>query len=174
MLVFYALSRQRDFPMDLSSLHLQSYPETKVEIRWINEKKGHGIVAKSGIPKDTVIIEEDPIISCQFPFNAHFFPACGFCMKSLEQRERMLQRLSGRSDTIQLPAHGFKEDIRQPVYCDVCNEENQYCDEVCKQRAWRDFHRFTCTGGRDEHPIYALIEYWKYAELNRYPVFTTL
>ncbi|CAK1555209.1 unnamed protein product [Leptosia nina] len=131
------------------------------EVRITNGKKGKGLFAKKIFNEGDVILEEDPLVSCQFAWNvAYRYLACDHCMKPLETPEHNVRRLAAKPD-IALPyADHFEEELMTVTSCDQCRI--LYCSEDCKEKAKINYHRLLCYDQTDAgHPIHILLEAWK-------------
>ncbi|ORX55926.1 SET domain-containing protein [Piromyces finnis] len=136
---------------------------SNVEVSWISNEKERGLKAlKDFVPEEEIFIEE-PIVSCQFLYNRQYFPGCSYCMKSLEEPENMLQRLSGSAEIPNLPfIFEYKEKYPQGDVYTNDNGLEVYCSEECKEKAYKEFQNLLDVDGRDpEHPLLKLEELWK-------------
>lgn len=134
-----------------------------IKVQLINAEKRFGIVADSDFDSDAVIFNENPIVSSQFLYNKDFFPACSYCLRSLESPDEMLRRLSGSSATPSLPFLDEYSHLKGTfTTCDSCNET--YCNEECLKNAWNDHHRILCVGRCSPNKAKALLDindFWK-------------
>ncbi|CAK1585579.1 unnamed protein product [Parnassius mnemosyne] len=131
------------------------------EIRTSNSKKGKGLFATKKYDVGDVILEEDPLVSCQFAWNAAYrYLACDYCMRPLETPEQNVRRLSCKPDIVLPHASCFDINLENVTTCDQCGI--LYCSEDCKQRAYEAFHRTLCYDTSDaQHPVMVLLETWK-------------
>ncbi|XP_050678963.1 histone-lysine N-trimethyltransferase SMYD5 isoform X1 [Leptidea sinapis] len=134
---------------------------TGYEVRNTNGKKGKGLFAIKQFNKGDVILEEDPLVSCQFAWNAAYrYMACDYCMRPLETPEQNVRRLAAKPDIVLPHAGNFEADLMNVNSCGQC--ESLYCCEDCKQRAYNSYHRLLCYDQADaRHPIHILLEAWK-------------
>ncbi|CAH2003454.1 unnamed protein product [Acanthoscelides obtectus] len=138
--------------------------DSKVEVRIVDESKGKGLYAKEKITKDSVILEEDPLVSCQFSWNAAYgYKACDNCLRPLETALENAQRLTaGQVEEMPYP-ECCTTDKSKIVSCPDCGVE--YCSEICQTEALNQHHRVLClqTTERnvDIHPLLKLEETWK-------------
>ncbi|XP_065352893.1 histone-lysine N-trimethyltransferase SMYD5 [Cloeon dipterum] len=126
-------------------------------------QKGKGLVATADFLEGSTIFEEDPIVCCQFPWNATCkYRACDYCMRALETAEENIRRLLNNPDII-IPNHECcTTDKSSHTECDLCGTE--YCSQECLQRAMAEYHQVLCmrTKSRDgSHPIEIINETWK-------------
>ncbi|XP_013141688.1 PREDICTED: SET and MYND domain-containing protein 5 [Papilio polytes] len=131
------------------------------EIRTSNSKKGKGLFATKKFDKGDIILEEDPLVSCQFAWNAAYrYLACDYCMRPLETPEQNVRRLSCKPDIVLPHANCFDINLENVATCDQCG--TLYCGEECRQRAFDTYHRSLCYDTTDaQHPIMVLLETWK-------------
>lgn len=125
------------------------------EIKRINEIKEYGVVSVQDIEEGDIIMEEIPLVSSQYLYNADFFPACGNCLKSIELPSQMLSRLSGQLiDAFQ------NEEVEDKVFCKCGNVF--YCSLECQSS---DFtHEFLCASKipSNKYSTYmTAVELWK-------------
>ncbi|KAJ8716760.1 hypothetical protein PYW07_003387 [Mythimna separata] len=131
------------------------------EIRTSNSKKGKGLFATKKYDQGDVILEEDPLVSCQFAWNAAYrYLACDYCMRPLETPEQNVRRLSCKPDIVLPHSDIFEINIESITNCDQCG--TLYCSEGCRQNAYVKYHRVLCHDSSDaQHPIVVLLETWK-------------
>ncbi|KAJ8723213.1 hypothetical protein PYW08_003125 [Mythimna loreyi] len=131
------------------------------EIRTSNSKKGKGLFATKKYDQGDVILEEDPLVSCQFAWNAAYrYLACDYCMRPLETPEQNVRRLSCKPDIVLPHSDIFEINIDSITNCDQCGV--LYCSEACRQNAYVKYHRILCHDSSDaQHPIVVLLETWK-------------
>lgn len=134
-----------------------------VEIKTTDAKKGRGLFAKKLFKAGDVILDETPLVSCQFAWNELYkYKACEYCLRSLETAEGMAQRLT-ENPSLVLP-HPECCEVKQEliVTCSQCGVI--YCCEDCREKAWNCYHKCLCTGpARDDpdHPVNRLMEVWR-------------
>ncbi|KAG6454293.1 hypothetical protein O3G_MSEX008624 [Manduca sexta] len=131
------------------------------EIKITNSNKGKGLFATKKYDPGDIILEEDPIVSCQFAWNAAYrYLACDHCMRPLETPERNVRRLSCKSDIVLPHADCVEMNLDEATGCDDC--EALYCSEFCKQQAYVTYHRSMCHDSLDAlHPMTVVLEEWK-------------
>lgn len=131
------------------------------EVRTSNNKKGKALFATKMYNKGDVILEEDPLVSCQFAWNAAYrYLACDHCMTPLETPEQNVQRLSCKPDIILPHSDCYETNVGNIMNCDNCGV--LYCSEGCKQKALVTYHALLChDSSNTQHPIVVLLEAWK-------------
>ncbi|XP_030767484.1 SET and MYND domain-containing protein 5 [Sitophilus oryzae] len=135
----------------------------KVNIQLIDELKGKGIVALENFRKGSLIFEEDPIVACQFSWNAACkYEACNHCLKPLETAEENVRRLTGNTNLV-LPypecSTISKSGIVQCVSCGT-----KYCSQQCQVESLNQYHKVLCFNTLERnngHPLEQLEETWK-------------
>lgn len=125
--------------------------------------KGKCLFAEVDISKGTVIFEEEPLVSCQFPWNASCkYRACNHCLRPLETAEENARRLTGNK-SLELPYQECcKTEKHLHTTCPTCGVE--YCSENCRVQAFEQYHKVLClqTFERNNvHPLEQLEETWK-------------
>ncbi|XP_076250614.1 SET and MYND domain containing, class 5 isoform X1 [Rhynchophorus ferrugineus] len=134
-----------------------------IEVRLIDNSKGKGIFATSYIPQGSILFEEEPLVACQFSWNATCkYEACDHCLRPLETAQDNVRRLTGIS-SLELPypdcCETKKEDI---TFCNLCAVK--YCSELCRVQAFNQYHKVLCiqTSYRNNvHPLEQLEDAWK-------------
>ncbi|XP_061714524.1 histone-lysine N-trimethyltransferase SMYD5 isoform X2 [Cydia pomonella] len=108
-----------------------------------------------------IILEEDPLVSCQFAWNAAYkYIACDHCMRPLETPEQNVRRLSANPDMVLPHPDCYDLCLDNITSCDQCGA--YYCSESCQQQAYAKYHRTICYDTNDlQHPIAVLLEAWK-------------
>ncbi|XP_053604845.1 histone-lysine N-trimethyltransferase SMYD5 [Plodia interpunctella] len=131
------------------------------EIRPSSSKKGKGLFATKQYNQGDVILEEDPLVSCQFAWNAAYrYLACDHCMRPLETPEQNVRRLSCKPDIVLPHSNCYETNLENVTTCDQCGV--LYCCESCKQQAYVTYHRLLCHDISDvQHPVMVLLEAWK-------------
>lgn len=134
-----------------------------VQIRLINGEKGKGLFAVRSFKDGDTILEEKPIICCQFAWNLDYgYLACDNCLKPLETAEENVRRLSGNS-TIILPHPECCETKKDAITeCPQCG--TKYCSIECQNEANARYHSSICLQSREKdesHPLVQLMETWK-------------
>ncbi|CAG4930487.1 histone-lysine N-trimethyltransferase SMYD5 [Colias croceus] len=130
-------------------------------VRTTNGKKGKALFATKQYNEGDVILEEDPLVSCQFAWNAAYrYMACDHCMRPLETPEQNVRRLAAKPDIVLPHANNFEADLMNVASCNQCGI--LYCCEGCRDVAQVAYHRSLCYDQTDaRHPIHILLEAWK-------------
>jgi len=134
-----------------------------VEVRISDTLKGKCLFAKTKILKGTIIFEEDPLVCCQFSWNAACkYKACNHCLRHLETAEENIRRLTGNS-SLELPYPECCETNKECIVsCPGCGVE--YCSENCQTTAFAQYHKTLCIQTHERqnvHPLEHLEETWK-------------
>lgn len=133
-----------------------------VEVRIAGPSKGKGLFSRKKICSGSIILEEDPLVSCQFSWNAAYkYKACDHCMKPLETAEENASRLTGQTITLPYP-ECCTTNKNTIVSCPNCGQE--YCSEECKTKAYNQYHQILClqtVERNNRHPLELLNEAWK-------------
>lgn len=119
--------------------------------------------AKRKLETGSIIFNEDPLVCCQFSWNASYsYKACDHCLKPLETAEENARRLTGNS-SLQLPyPECCTTEKAKIVSCSSCGE--LYCSSECQTNAFNQYHRVLClqtTERTQIHPLEQLNEAWK-------------
>jgi hypothetical protein len=132
-----------------------------VEIRHSVPNKGRGLFAKTNIKEGDIILEELPLVSAQFLWNATCrYAACDHCMRSLETAEQMARRLTGNSSLVLPHPEVCEEKPENYTTCSYCPAV--YCCVECRQLAWHDYHEVICPRSSDiAESLENLKEAWK-------------
>ncbi|XP_071448093.1 protein-lysine N-trimethyltransferase SMYD5 [Hetaerina americana] len=130
---------------------------------FISETKGKGMIAVKDIKNGEIIMQEKPLVCCQFSWNAAYkYLACDNCLRSLETTEENVRRLTGNSN-ISLPFPECCPTVKENhTKCFACGV--QYCSKECQEQAWKQYHMTLCVGTCEEspsHPLNILNEAWK-------------
>ncbi|XP_063381431.1 histone-lysine N-trimethyltransferase SMYD5 [Cydia fagiglandana] len=131
------------------------------EIKTCNSKKGKAMFSTKNYEPGDIILEEDPLVSCQFAWNAAYkYIACDHCMRPLETPEQNVRRLSANPDMVLPHPDCYDMCLDNITSCDQCGA--YYCSESCRQQAYAKYHRTICYDPNDlQHPIVVLLEAWK-------------
>jgi len=133
------------------------------EEKFISDRKGRGLLAKTDLRKGTIILEEKPLVSAQFLWNKHCgYSACEHCLAALETASDNLRRLT-KDSSISLPFTEF-DVVHESSHVECPHCRLRYCSAVCREEAWRLHHQLLCLGPAqiDElHPSNVLDELWK-------------
>lgn len=123
------------------------------------------MVAVKPINVGDTIFEEEPLVSCQFSWNASYgYAACDHCMRPLETIAENICRLTNHNDFV-IPLAEYDPTllwIKQFTQCPNC--QVRYCSEDCRMQALNSYHRVGCLGAfhlDDTHPINKLNNVWK-------------
>lgn len=133
------------------------------QVRIIDNEKGKGLFATHLYKEGNIILEEKPIVCCQFSWNADYgYLACDNCLTPLETAEENARRLTGKSDII-LPHMECCETKKNLIMeCSACGIK--YCSTECQNEALQRYHSTLCLQSRDRnesHPLLQLNETWK-------------
>lgn len=133
------------------------------QVRIIDNEKGKGLFATHLYKEGNIILEEKPIVCCQFSWNADYgYLACDNCLTPLETAEENARRLTGKSDII-LPHMECCETKKNLIMeCSACGIK--YCSTECLNEALQRYHSTLCLQSRDRnesHPLLQLNETWK-------------
>ncbi|XP_006608248.1 SET and MYND domain-containing protein 5 [Apis dorsata] len=133
------------------------------QVRLINNEKGKGLFAVRSFKDGDTILEEKPIICCQFAWNLDYgYLACDNCLTPLETAEENVHRLTGNS-TIILPHAECCETKKELITeCSECG--TKYCSIECQNDAYLRYHSTICLQSREKdesHPLVQLNETWK-------------
>lgn len=133
------------------------------QIRPIDNDKGKGLFAIKRYEESDVILEEKPIISCQFSWNHDYgYLACDNCMRPLETAEENVRRLVD-DPTIELP-HPECCDTKKDLITECSDCGTKYCSIECQEEAYQRYHSTLCLRSREKleaHPLVRLNEMWK-------------
>ncbi|KAI4487400.1 hypothetical protein M0804_005549 [Polistes exclamans] len=133
------------------------------QVRVIDNEKGKGLFATRLYKEGNIILEEKPLVCCQFSWNAEYgYLACDNCLKPLETAEENARRLTSKPDII-LPHMECCETKKNLITeCSACGIK--YCSNECKNEAIERYHKVLCLQSRDkndDHPLLQLNETWK-------------
>ncbi|GBP91691.1 SET and MYND domain-containing protein 5 [Eumeta japonica] len=94
--------------------------------RWMQQLRGKGLFATKPYNEGEIILEEVPLVSCQFAWNAAYrYLACEYCMRPLETPEQNVRRLAGKPDIVLPHPDCVNSNLEQPshvknvMYCFV-------------------------------------------------------
>uniref|UniRef100_A0A1B0CIA3 SET domain-containing protein n=1 Tax=Lutzomyia longipalpis TaxID=7200 RepID=A0A1B0CIA3_LUTLO len=119
--------------------------------------KGKCLRATRKFRKGEAIIEESPLISCQFPWNAFYgYRACS--QLPLETAEECARRLADDPTiTLPYPEHcSILKSLTAQVKCLECGVA--YCSESCRTEAFQKYHKTLC---KLKTPLQGLLEMWR-------------
>ncbi|XP_043265887.1 SET and MYND domain-containing protein 5 [Colletes gigas] len=133
------------------------------EIRLINDEKGKGLFATRPFKDGDVILEEKPIVCCQFSWNLEYgYLACDNCLTPLETAEENVHRLT-ENPAIILPHAECCETKKDLITeCPECG--TKYCSIECQNEAYSRYHSTLCLHAREKcesHPLAKLNDTWK-------------
>ncbi|XP_052869012.1 histone-lysine N-trimethyltransferase SMYD5 [Anopheles cruzii] len=130
-----------------------------------SKEKGRGLYTTESIPDGSIIFEEDPLVSCQYSWNAAYgYLACDHCLYPLETAERNAQRLAN-DPSIVLPMPEccpVEATLGNQTKCDRCGI--MYCNSECLNKAMQQYHSAICLGpetNNEQHPMNLLVDFWK-------------
>lgn len=133
------------------------------QIKLINNEKGKGFFATRPYNEGNVILEEKPVVCCQFSWNSEYgYLACDNCLKALETAEENVRRLTGNS-TIILP-HAECCETKKDLITECPNCGVKYCSIECQIEAYQRYHKTLCLQSREKcssHPLVQLNDTWK-------------
>ncbi|RZF33401.1 hypothetical protein LSTR_LSTR015362 [Laodelphax striatellus] len=122
--------------------------------------EGRGVVATRDFKTDDTIFEEEPLVCCQFSWNAAYgYLACDHCMRPLETTEENVRRLTMCREIVLPFTELCPTNKTAHSFCPSCHV--QYCSEKCKATAWEQYHRTLCQNMDYCHPLHELNEEWK-------------
>ncbi|KAL3276495.1 hypothetical protein HHI36_011875 [Cryptolaemus montrouzieri] len=135
-----------------------------VEVRLTDSSKGKGLFTKKTLKEGSVIFDEEPLVSCQFSWNALYkYKACDHCLRPLETAEENARRLTGKFDLV-LPYPECCTTVKDTIIsCEKCGVE--YCCSECLINADTQYHKILCIGSKERsgcHPLELLNEAWKH------------
>ncbi|XP_014213594.1 SET and MYND domain-containing protein 5 [Copidosoma floridanum] len=135
----------------------------KFDIRLVDNEKGKGLFAKTAYKVGDVILQENPVVCCQFAWNTDYkYRACEYCMRPLESAEENARRLTGNSSLILPFPECCGTTKNSTTECELCGV--QYCCLQCKGDALHQYHETLCLQTREcnqHHPLLQLKETWK-------------
>jgi len=106
---------------------------------------------------------ERPIVCSQFAWNEFYkYSACEFCMKSLENVQENVCRLSGKRKYNLSNLECGETDKDKHVKCPKCQID--YCSEECRVAAWLSYHETLCLGAdrlNPDHFYNMTMEAWR-------------
>ncbi|KAK2578816.1 hypothetical protein KPH14_012034 [Odynerus spinipes] len=133
------------------------------QVRIIDNEKGKGLFSTRLYQEGSIILEEKPIVCCQFSWNSDYgYLACDNCLTPLETAEENARRLTGKLDII-LPHMECCETKKNLITeCSACG--TKYCNNECRNEAFQRYHSTLCLQSRNRneaHPLLQLNETWK-------------
>ena len=133
------------------------------QVRLINSEKGKGLFATRPYKDGDTILEERPIVCCQFSWNLEYgYLACDNCLRPLETAEENVRRLTG-NPTIILP-HPECCETRKDLITECPECGTKYCSVECQNEAFSKYHSTLCLHTKESyesHPLVQLNETWK-------------
>jgi SET and MYND domain-containing protein 5 len=121
------------------------------------------MLARKHIKENEIILEEKPLVSCQFSWNKEYkYLCCDYCMLPLESAEQNVQRLSFNQPIV-LPylyeADTLFNEIQHKItHCPECNVK--YCSSECLHEA-KKYHSFLCKEDQPGGKFFNINEMWK-------------
>jgi hypothetical protein len=138
-------------------LQIQKYFEPltvklPIEIKFIDEKRGKGIFAKTNIKKNDLVFEEKPVTSSPFPINKPYVISCSNCMKFIRHAETSplftLPDLN-KLDPKLLGIHSTNQESKKSkLQC----EDDHYCSDQCHDTHLKNYHNFICKSTHKDKP----------------------
>ncbi|XP_060566112.1 histone-lysine N-trimethyltransferase SMYD5-like [Ruditapes philippinarum] len=123
-----------------------------MEVKTTDAKKGKGLFAKRQFKEGDVILDESPIVSCQFAWNEFYkYKACEYCLRSLETAEAMAQRLTENYSLILPHPECCEVSQDQIVTCPQCGAE----DPTSVLTSFSQFVQVTVN--EEEHAVHKLL-----------------
>ncbi|XP_033214772.1 SET and MYND domain-containing protein 5 [Belonocnema kinseyi] len=134
-----------------------------IQVRITGDDKGKGLFALRSYKEGETILEEKPLVCCQYSWNADYgYSACENCLSPLETAQENVFRLCGKRDII-LPYPECCETKKEFITdCETCGVK--YCSSECKSQAFQRYHQTLCLQSREKdkgHPLVQLNEIWK-------------
>ncbi|XP_015116224.1 SET and MYND domain-containing protein 5 [Diachasma alloeum] len=133
------------------------------QVQKINEEKGKGLVALRHFKEGEIILEEKPVVCCQFSWNQDYrYLACDNCLTPLEDAEENARRLSGKNDLVLVCSDCCETQKDLITECPACGVK--YCSNECLTEASQKYHKTLCLQSREKnenHPLVQLKETWK-------------
>ncbi|EGI62525.1 PREDICTED: SET and MYND domain-containing protein 5 [Acromyrmex echinatior] len=132
-------------------------------IKLVNDEKGKGLFSNRAFKEGDVILEEKPVICCQFLWNSQFgYLACDNCLKPLETAEENVRRLTGNPNFVVPHKECCEVNKSLITECHQCGVK--YCSVECQNEAFQRYHSTLCLQGKikdESHPLNQLCETWK-------------
>lgn len=132
-------------------------------IRIVNNEKGKGLLSNRVFKEGDVILEEKPIVCCQFSWNSDYgYLACDNCLRPLETAEENARRLTSNPNIILPHSECCETNKNLITECSACGV--QYCSIECQNEAFQRYHSVLCLQSRvkdESHPLTHLNETWK-------------
>ncbi|XP_014472258.1 PREDICTED: SET and MYND domain-containing protein 5 [Dinoponera quadriceps] len=132
-------------------------------VKMVNNEKGKGLFSKRAYKEGDVILEEKPVVSCQFSWNSDYgYLACDHCLRPLETAEENAQRLAGNSNIVLPHSECCETNKNLTTECPTCGVK--YCSVECQNEAFQRYHSTLCLQSRvkdENHPLTQLNETWK-------------
>ncbi|GFS22220.1 SET and MYND domain-containing protein 5-like, partial [Elysia marginata] len=136
-------------------------PTNPWHVSW--PRQGKGLVAQKSFQKGDVILEEKPLVCAQFSWNELYkYKACEFCLRSLENAEEMVRRLTSDPSIVLPYPECCDVDASKFSACPHC--QVLYCSPECQELAWNRYHQTLCLGlarENPDHPFNQLIDQWR-------------
>lgn len=98
--------------------------------------QGKGLFSNRTFKEGDAILEERPVVCCQFPWNSEFgYSACDHCLRPLETAEENVRRLTGNPNFV-VP-HKECCDVNKSLItaCPLCGVK--YCSVECQNEAFQ-------------------------------------
>lgn len=124
--------------------------------------QGKSCFAVNDIKESEVVLEEAPLVSCQFSWNrAYGYSACDYCFFPLETAEQNIRRLTfNNAITLLYPeADKTQEVLQNIVECPEC--QTKFCSSNCLEEAEKKYHKVLCLGNPANCGFEEINEAWK-------------
>lgn len=132
-------------------------------IKIVNNEKGKGLFSNRVYKEGDVILEEKPIVCCQFSWNSDYgYLACDNCLRPLETAEENVHRLISNTNFLLLHSECCETNKNLITECPTCGIK--YCSIECQNEAFQRYHNTLCQQSRvkdKSHPLTQLNETWK-------------
>jgi len=98
--------------------------------------QGKGLFSNRAFKEGDVILEEKPVICCQFLWNSQFgYLACDNCLKPLETAEENVRRLTGNPNFVVPHKECCEVNKSLITECHQCGVK--YCSVECQNEAFQ-------------------------------------
>ena len=98
--------------------------------------QGKGLFSNRAFKEGDVILEEKPVICCQFLWNSQFgYLACDNCLKPLETAEENVHRLTGNPNFVVPHKECCEVNKSLITECHQCGVK--YCSIECQNEAFQ-------------------------------------
>ncbi|GAB1863853.1 Histone-lysine N-trimethyltransferase SMYD5 [Camponotus japonicus] len=132
-------------------------------IKIVNNEKGKGLFSNRVFKEGDIILEEKPIVCCQFSWNSDYrYLACDHCLRPLETAQENAQRLTGNPNLFLPYSECCETNKNLMTECPACG--TKYCSIECQNEAFQRYHSVLCLQSRmkdESHSLTQLNETWK-------------